>query len=91
MKLAVKTIIWSVPFWILLVVENYFLPAGGVDQILRWINFPGMYMMITIFPKWRSIHNAEPYIYFIANCIIYCGFVFLILFICSKVKAIKAK
>lgn len=90
MQLLGKTLTWSLPFWILLVVQNYFIPAGRVDQILWWINFPGMYLVITIFPRWRNIHTTEPYVYLIANCLLYSGLVFTILFIVfiwSKVKA----
>lgn len=90
MKLSLKTLLWSLPVWTLLIVDNYFISAGGIDQITRWINLPGMILAFLFSSNWSTVHDTKPYIYVVLNCLIYYGLIYLLVFVRSKFRSSEA-
>ena len=91
MKYYLQALFWSLPIWVLLIVENYFIPAGNIDQILSWINIPGVFLVILLNPSWSGLHNTETYVLLAVNCLIYYSLIYLFLYIKSRLRVKKGK
>jgi len=89
MKLIKRAFIICIPIWILLVLQNYIIPTSGINQVLGFINFPGVLLKIIFSPSWATMHNTDSIIYLLINFLFYFLLVYLILFILSRIRVEK--
>lgn len=80
MEIARKTLLFSLPIWILLILENYILAVGAVTEFLGWLSLPGMFIVTVLAPGWEQLHNTELHVYLIVNFVIYYIIIYLTLF-----------
>jgi hypothetical protein len=84
MKLLNKALMWTIPVWVLLILENYFLNL----KFIEWMNLPGIFLVIALKPEWESLHDVDMYLYLILNIVIYFFLIYLLLFAWKKLKVV---
>ena len=86
MRLFVKSLLYSLPIWIFLVVDTEIYETVRSDLVRVFIYYPGWYLYALIVGEWNAVENADWMVVCILNCIVYYIVMLLALYLYDMVR-----
>lgn len=85
MTVLKKAVLWSIPVWIILIVDSYLWGVGS-ELLFVYVHAPGLFLSMALDPSGPNVHNPSLIAQCIYNCLFYFLIVWLIVYVVHRIR-----